>query len=165
MKTEEITSQLAREVSKLCQCDNFTIYYNESASLSCYEDIDKTTVTYRGSISNPQLRKHISTWVMNTSEIDILGTTLKIDTECTVEIKKIDDKSCDETSTNTGKQTGNNSAAVAIPIVLILVIAGGIVVAMVTFLFWKRRTGKSFNFFRYAISIIWTPLGQKKCPD
>ena len=152
MKTAEITSLLTREVSKLCQCDNFTITYKESTSLSCYEDIDKTTVTYRASISDRKLLMHISTWVMNTPEVNILGQNLKIDADCIVEIKKIDDKSCDETSPNTGQQSGNNSAAIAVPIVLILIIAGGIVVAMAAFLIWKRRTGKSFNLFRYTMT-------------
>ena len=129
-------------MKNLCKCDSF-VYYYESTSLTCYEDVDKTTVTFRGWFSDDSLYENVMTWVENTNEIVVFNTTLKLDANCAVKIDKIDDKSCDELSPNTGKQTGSkNTTAIAVPLVIILITAVVVLMLGAGFLYWRKRHGR-----------------------
>ena len=146
---EAIADYVSDAVKDLCGCDVDIVVTYTNTSLMCYEDVDKTTVTFRGWISDRDLLDYIETWVENTDEITVAGTTLKLDSNCQVRINQLDDKSCDVGSGGTGRQTNNNGARVAAPIVVILVVIAAVVIALmvVVFIYWRRKHGKSYNIF------------------
>ena len=148
---EGITDYVSDAVKDLCACnvDIVVTYTVTNSSLMCYEDVDKTTVTFRARISDRDLLDYIETWVKNTDEITVTGTTLKLDSDCPVRINELDDKSCDVGSGGTESQTSNNGARVAAPIVVILVVIAAAVIALmvVVFIYWRRKHGKSYNIF------------------
>ena len=52
--------------------------------------------------------------------------------------------------TSGGQRGNDNTVAVAAPVVIILIVLGASVLVLVAlFLFWRKRTGTSYNLFRY----------------
>ena len=113
---------------------------------------DKTTVIYYARASSEQTLDHVAAWVKNTDEISVSGTKLVVNKDCPVQITEMDNARC-KTSTS-GQQTGSGgAAAVAAPVVVILVIlVAGVLLVVGLFLIWRKRTGKSYNLFRYTFS-------------
>ena len=90
---------------------------------------------------------------METDEIDITGTKLSINKDCPVAVTDVNGTKC-KPATSGQRRGGDNAVAIAAPLVVILVaIAVGILVLVGRFLFWKKRTGESYNIFRCVYSV------------
>ena len=130
-------------VQKVCGCQIIP------SSLVCDKEGDKTTVIYYARTPNQQSLDPIESWVAETNGTEVSGTKLLLNKDCPVRIKEMDNMKCKPATS--GQQTGDsNAAAVAAPIVIILIvlaIAG--LVLLTLFLLWRKRAGKSYNFFRY----------------
>ena len=153
-KIASITSWLVQGTESLCSCQ-LQISQIDRAILLCDEDYDKTTVTFRAALtgnddaSSSDTLEFMSDWLSDNEEVKVENTTLKRNGQCRLEIQSLDDKTCAETQSNTGTQTGSNAAAVAAPVTIILIIIAAVAVlgGVAIFLFWRRRHGKSYDIF------------------
>ena len=146
-KIDEITATITKAVQMLCNCQVVVVINSES--LICDVGGDKTAVIFSAYASDKTTIDAITKWTRNTDEIDVSGTKLLINKDCPVEIKMKDNARCKPPTS--GQQSGSsNTAAVAAPVVIILIVLGAVVLVLVTlFLFWRKRTGKSYNLFRF----------------
>ena len=156
-KIDEITATITKAVqmcarcvqgsTDVCNCQVVVVINSES--LICDVGGDKTAVIFSAYASDKTTIDAITKWTRNTDEIDVSGTKLLINKDCPVEIEMKDNARCKPPTS--GQQSGSsNTAAVAASVVIILIVLGAVVLVLVTlFLFWRKRTGNSYNLFRF----------------
>lgn len=153
-KITSITTQLVQGTEALCSCQ-LQLSQVDRAFFKCDEEYDKTTITFRAALygndgaSSSDILDSISNWLNKNEEIKVGNTSLKLNRQCPLEIQSFDDKTCAETQSQTGGQTGSNAAAVAVPVTFILIaIAAGVVLGgFAIFFFLRRRRGKTYDIF------------------
>ena len=145
-KIAQITDTITKAIKALCQCQDTVI--QEPFNIVCDIGGDKTVVIYYGRVSDESILDYITKWVENTDDITVSKTKLIVNKDCPVQITEMDSARCKPPTS--GQQSGSDSvAAVAAPVVVILVLVGvGVLALVVVFLLWRKRTGKSYNFFR-----------------
>ena len=120
-------------VNDYCIC-NITI---TNAYVICY---DATRVTIRGIVDEMKL-EYLKDWVIKVaSTISPLGTTLKVDKGCAVQIQSFDDSEC-ITAVSAQKAVGNSiglSVGLAVSSLVIVCVLIGIVVIIVMLIKVKK---------------------------
>lgn len=143
--TSQITEKLVTVVSHCTSCNLHSSSVTDRV-IQCSGD--PTTATFRALLlgstnENQVIIDSIKDWIKLGGNITINGLTVKLDSNCDILIKSLQDEHCtiETPSTSTSKSSGPNVAAIVIPILIVVILIAVIALILVLYLY-KRRNKK-----------------------